>query len=373
MNLYDYEVIQRQLLVPSIRMLALTYSVPSSKLYDILIPCDLKSEAYDRKGETRNSFKRLANIMKRLSLENEDNNEELEGKKGRDVQERLFINTIFSQELPDLMISEYNAFAKMVDAPEMISEYRRFLRVRKNWCISEGKKETAFAFPEAMALASLYLSHYRRAISTLNKSIQTENQKTRARGRFKRIKMCLISKQLHDKFAKFIVEYSQNWCIAEYKTMEYEYTREYRLPERFCCTKDIRYATARHYIKDVNNIDTSAWGMSKFNRFQMQHRELEYLYYYLECVCPIMEKILTGEIPDNMPIAEDDSRDINLEPYIGKASTVTSVDYLIACKAAKTVNSYIQCAYDSAKYLLSCLKEADDLDNRPFLEYFNRI
>ena len=51
------------------------------------------------------SFKRFSSIIGRLSLDDSVN---ISREKGRDKQEKLFVPTVFSKELPDLMVLEYS-------------------------------------------------------------------------------------------------------------------------------------------------------------------------------------------------------------------------------------------------------------------------
>ena len=366
----EYQFIEKRFLIPSIRFIVLTYCVPSSKLYDLVISCETLSPCYERADEVRNSFKRMSSIIGRLSLDGSAN---ASGKKGRDTQEKLFAPTVLSKELPDLMVSEFNTFAKQMGIPTIPDGFRKLLSFRKNECSFEGKKETAFALPEAVTLAVLYLSHCRRAVSKLNQPITTENERKRARERFKKTKDWLESKRLYNAVVRLVLELSQEWCIDTHKIMDFDYTREYRLPERFSCTKDIRHAISHHYISDIESFDKSEWSEEKTDRFNSQHQELAYLQYYASCICPLAEWILTGVIPDNILTEKQGLDEIDLQPYTGEAHKIGGIDYWVACKTAKTIEGYLQCMFGSVKYLLSCLKDSEGLSHMPFLEYFNSL
>lgn len=356
---------ERTFLLPSIRVISLSYSVSTTNFYDIVIPCELLSDSYDREIETRNAFKRLTSIVQKLSLCKEKKKDRVTGRSKKEV---LFVSTVFSRELPALMVSEYNSFAKQYGMAQIPWEIQKMFAVRKNGSLIDGKKETAFAFPEAIALAALYLSHYRRAVAKLNEHIKTENERKRARQRYRKVKSTFDSKELRDGFSKLLVDLSCMWCEDAYRAERFEYTREFRLPKRFSCSKDIRYAISKHYLAK-EAIDQSGWDEKKEKRYKIQDEELENVKWYTDRICPLMKAVLTGRLPDD----SQDISTIDLSSFPEADAGVSSDDYVIACKLAVIVKDFIQRASDSAKFLLSYLKEADELSNKPFLEYFNKL
>lgn len=381
----EAEIFEKWFLIPSIRYIALTYSVSTSKLYEVVNFCEQILLQPSREAVMRKCFNRLASIVAQLAL-TPYNNEE--GLVGRNKCERLFLDTVFSKELPALMMSEYTTFASLVDAPPILQGYEKLLRVRKNTNQIEGEADMKFAFGEAITLACLYLSHHNRAVLKLNRPITTQNEQKRARGRFKRVKEQLESKQLRDAFIRLFLDLSRIQCEDAHAFMTYQYTREYRLPRKFRITKDIRYAVSHHYIP-YDSIDRSYWTQQSRKEFQEQHQTLEYAKRYAKAISPLVELILTRTIPNDISIEDSSSVELDLRPYIqGQAKidytakrqkeelgieTVSARDYRLACKVAKTVDCYMTQAFASARYLLSLLEEANSLSTVPFLEYYNKI
>ena len=396
-----YEDIERRFVLPSIHNIALTYCVTTTLFYNIVHSCEItplvfgpKIEMdkitpiledefkYVRNDETRKSFLRLSSIIEKLSL----GDGQTKGKKGRDKQEKLLVPTVFGR-VTDLMLSEYNIFMESKGRAGLPDEYVKYLSYRRLMAHVEDKKESGFSFFEAVALATLYLSHKGRSVSKLNEPIKTDNERKRARQRFKLIKEQLTSKQLYDAMVRIFVDLATEWCIGSYKFIEEEHIREFHLPEEYWQTKDLRYAIKHHWVEiDNDTVDDSEWSDAKVERFRVQLEELGDAQLYVECILPLVELILTGIIPDDITTVMSE---IDLQPYILATEKYKKIekeyllkldqyrvpreDYMIACLAAETIDTYIQSAFKSAKELFSELAEADALDHRPFKEYFDNL
>lgn len=367
----EAENIKQWYVVPSIRFIALSYGVSTSLFYNLVLFCEKIPLNFERSASTLNCYRRLFSVLKKLSL---TEYQSVKGApKGRDKQEKLFIPTIFSDALPELMVSAYNTLAADIGAAEIPYEYRKLLSARKNIVLIDEKIEAGYAFCEAVALAAVYLSHRSRAVSRLNKPVTTHREQENARKRYKKIQEQFETKLFRDAVIRLFITMSKAWCRNEYKQLDFEYTREFRLPEKFRSTRDTRHAVAHHYIEE-DAIDRSQWDEKTKQIFQRQHRELKDADHYAERIAPLVELVLTGTIPDRIFVEDNPSNEIELNQYIQeraltdhtakqqktelKIDKVRTRDYLIACQVAETVDCYIDHVFSNAKQLLSLLNEA---------------
>lgn len=416
-------------LFPALRWVSLTYCISTSHLYDVLhsyeknsliimsklhpqvdVPYfeDLDSNSvnedfyYGRFEEEKKSYKRLCNIIRQLTIE-EDTLTATDATKKK--KKPLFVSTIFSEEIPALMVKEYNAFAKPFDLITFPEYYKNALRNRHD-AFREGDCSTKsaedkntrkskepspqFAFSEAVTLACLYISHRKHAPLKLNRPLAADNQRTDARARFQNLKKHATSKKFYNVIARLLILLLKEWCQNQFDSMELDYIRDHLLPSKFAFTKDLRYAINTYVDNPNKNISINASERSCIQEasFHSHGTFLNYASYFSDCICSLAELILTEAIPDDILI-HSESDTIDLCSYIQKASSLTNdeknflinanqikisgADYLVALHASNIIDFYIAKASDSVIHLLSCLADANTLGEESFPEIFNNL
>lgn len=145
---------------------------------------ELQNQDYfDRTAETKKAGKRLTNLVNRLTPE----------AKGIPVGtpkgEGFFVEKVFDPVLKSCMEGSYNVVA-MTIGDDMIA-------VLSDNCTGiedSFKDRKGFAFVEYATLVCLFGAIRGRSIEALNRPIVTENEKKRARARFRKIRDVLYSK-----------------------------------------------------------------------------------------------------------------------------------------------------------------------------------
>ena len=253
-----YSVLCADILEPTLRKIALSFSVSKNLFYDtvheltfpatrlmfeqaVALGVELKNEeqmGYDRTLETEKSQHRLYRIAKRLMTDQSEdilNNAQL-----------LVAPKIYDKYIYDVMISTYGSVANLVGDTlfnKLDKSYtKRALQI---------EERSALSFSEFVMYTCLYMAVNRASVKVLNTPVEKVNLK-RLKGRMRSIKEWLFSQELHNALFRTLTDLLAEYNEEKYTPLIEKHYREYWLPKDKRSLRNLNYAIKKHVLEFPN-------------------------------------------------------------------------------------------------------------------------
>lgn len=407
-----FTLLREDYLIPAFQKMALTYSVSTSKLYDTVHDYEYDEEElgetedgkfwrdYSRPEEVIRSYYRFRGIIERLSTIDVSTPEMDEGL-------LFFCPKVFDDILQDTLISTYNMVASvwgiaqithmvpknyiersMLDTSDqklnLIEDITDYSLPNAGYTLPLTSMErSALTFVECAVLSCIYSTFYRQAVPTLNRPLETESQKKRARGRFKKAIEIVYSKDFYISLCRTALDIVTDFCLPEDMDKLHERAENYRL------SKDVAPNTSpvKKHLKKPHEASL----ISTFIAIYLSHRVFPVAELILMEVFPNNEStVLDGKCLSDLDTAFlqaqdvttpslDFSNNVKTSKIISKATKknldenevykVSQIAYWLACKVADAIGAYITQVQHSVIELLRSLPEFKEFDEKLIIKY----
>lgn len=379
-----YQDVVNRYFIPSFRTIAISYCVSIGSFYDTIhdytYADEIDSGQYERTDAARKSYRHLRIIMERLAS--------AEGNAGQDNgTDKLFRPTVFDRKLPQLMVDEYNHVAESLGTILAPQSYSCMLKDRSMCLSPESSGSRMYAFPELVVIACLCCALQSSSLDVLNNPMTTDNERKRARGRFRKIKSVLDSPLFYNAVVKTFFDMLPDMhmerhaqSLKAYCKIEANIEREYY----------------KKYYRNRQDVELGA----ATTEYLSQQEYLRSSSFFFGCVCPVAELITFKAVPmdllgpeydhlESVDLDSDEHGEIDLFPYVstakmlseGTKEQVNSLgeykvgigEYLVSREVAKLVGRYLRQVFDDVVDLLECLPETSGLSKKPFQDYFRNL
>lgn len=413
----QYAMICAEILEPTLKKIALSFSVSATEFYDTVHELSFTAErlmsdqavglgidldfddtqGYDRILETVKSKQRLYRIAKRLTFTPDKNRNTLNS-------DLLSEPKIYDHRIHTAMIASYSAVSDMIgdslfnklDAAQMA----RALQAEGRTDLKE--KRICFSFSEFAMFTCLYMALNRASLDALNSPIEKETQKKRLKGRMKKIKYWLFSVELHDALVRTLLDLFVNFNEEKYALLIDKHLRDFWLPAEKRHIKYFDYAEKKGYFLtspwtkhngeeenvELTSFKTDSQFMQNFTIENIQVQVYQQFFYEL---LPVIAMISEGIVPKGLIQPGTEEGPIALKPYLLKSNKIDRIskkhiekqrdtvyvispcEYLLAEKASNVLETYIAAVIRSVVSFLECLPEAEISGNKTFMEYLENI
>lgn len=352
-----YQDVTNRFLIPAFREISITHCVPIGSFYSTVHQYtyveQIAKKTYDRTDFAQRSYRHLRNIIERIALVGT----------GKDCDPDLDVlvrPTIFDTTVSRLMISEYNHMAQQLDMVPAPKGYATILMERRSDLGPDGVPIRRYAFVELVAIAILNCALNRSSVEVLNRPIETDNQRKRARGRFRKMKDVwgspLFRKAVAMTFFELFCDVHRDRMIQTLEELS-----------KIDAESDKEYKRIFYKAKEL--------AVSKENFFRQCELQ-EHLYvsdWFFDFVFPVageavikqcsVEKIIDKMLTEEYGSGESEE----------KRDAVSQEEYTVIGKVADLFNGYLDMIFEDTITLLECLPEAEGLSKKPFREYFEII
>lgn len=431
----QYKVFCAEILEPTFKEIALTFSVSTSEFYNTVhelsfSPERLMSEqasalgvdldfddiqGYDRILEIEKSKQRLYRIAERLTINPDENNST-----NSDI---LTEPKVYDEHIYDMMAMTYGRISDLI-GDSLFNKLGRVNVVRALQI--EGRKEKQndkvfFSFSEFTMFTCLYMALNRASVGALNKHTETANYKKRLKGRMRQIKQWLFSEQLRDALVRTLLDLLTKFNEEKYSLLLDKHLRDHWLPEEKRHIKYLDYAEKKAYFLQTPRITYQGRQLLKeegrnekeiivsfpikkligdgcerdeydrIRSFLLENKQVQMHEQFFCNVLPVVTMISEGLVPKGLVQGNEQIKEIELQPYLLSATkldritkayvkrqraqvyTIHPNTYQVAEKVCEVINTYVDAAICSVGRFLECLPESRIRGEKDLLVYFEEI
>lgn len=326
-----YDQICQRILRPGLRNIAMTYSVPSSILYDNLLDLDYPDSRidFDHNQERDRVYRRLRRIMNKLILPN-----------ATEIKEDSDFRTmpkVFDDGMYAAMKSSYERIVDLIEDRTWFS-----MLPSRYMDVLEIDGRTKMTFVETAAISSIYMALRGPAVDKLNHPLSTFNEIKRGKQRVKKIIDALHSKDLYQALVRTVFDLLAVVWEDEHAQAQDVYYRQYWIKSDKQDLKYLDYALKHHALKAPRLDDTKdeEASVQQTLDFVRKYEFVELFEYFFTWICPLAERVA-----------------MSLNPKFDNDYHVGEQDYAVANKVGSVVKHYVEGVIQSTEVLLECLPE----------------
>lgn len=399
----DYEYADRQfqhlantLMLPAFRKIAMTYCTTQSEFYDALelfySLSGVELDEADIKERLDKYRLRLIRLVERLNVEKEDIR-----KAKNDV---FFKGKVYDSKLHESMVEAYRYLAHAM-GDQYIETIPENIWIRS---IAVEDRE-GFSVVEFTLLLCLFLSIKGKSVGKLNAPVESENEKKRAKIRFRKIKETLLSKEMLITLSYLLLDLLADYHQKNYEDNYFRHLRNFWLPESKRHLKTAQYAVQRYgngITKDYyTESDIDALSTEKKIQFLVENGDVARTQQLFFVIQPIVTAYVDGALPLNIcELAQQESErcdaaekpiEINMREILMASNAVseetkehirnmpaayyaaTIEDYLVAGRTALAIREYAQGVVKAVAALFETLPEAQMTGEQGMWDYLLSI
>lgn len=384
----DYEYADRQfldlsdrLLTPAFRKIAMTYCATQGEFYDALelfyVLLGVELDEADIKERLDKYRLRLIRLIDRFNIEKEDI---------RKAKNHIFFKEkVYDYKLHESMVEAYRNLAQALG-----DQYMETIPVNI-WIRSIAVEDReGFSVVELTLLLCLFLSVQGRSVGKLNVSLESENEKKRAKLRFRKIKETLLSKEMLTILTYLILDLLADYHKKNYENNYYRHLRNFWLPERKRHLKTAQYAVQRYgnRITKAYYTESDMDALNAAEKIQLltENGDIARIQQLFFVIQPIVTAYVDGTLPLNLcELAQQESIScgaaerpiaINMRDFLLASNAVseetknhirsmpptyyeaTIEDYWVARRVALAIREYARGVIKAVVTLLETLPEA---------------